>query len=66
MEMKHVSSDAISAIGYDADTQRMRVRFTSGSAYDFCRVPLDMYERFMQSSSKGTFYNDRIRGRFQC
>lgn len=66
MEMIRVSSDAISAIGYDPETQRMRVRFTSGGSYDFCRVPQDVHERFMRSSSKGTFYNDRIRGRYQC
>lgn len=66
MEMIRVSSSAISSIGYDPDTQGMRVRFTSGNTYNFCRVPLDVYERFMKSSSKGTFYNDRVRGRFQC
>lgn len=66
MEMVRVISDAISAIGYDPDTQQMRVRFTSGKTYDFCRVPADVHERFMRSTSKGSFYNDRIRGRYSC
>lgn len=66
MDMIRVSSDAISAIGYDPATGRMRIRFTSGSSYDFCRVPPDVHERFMRSSSKGSFYNDYIRGRYQC
>lgn len=66
MEMIRVSSSAIAAIGYEPETQRMRVRFATGRSYDFCRVPRDVYERFMQSSSKGTFYNDRIRGRYRC
>jgi len=66
MEMIRVSSDAISAVGYDQETRRMRIRFTSGNSYDFCRVPLEIYERLMRSSSKGSFYNDHIRGRYQC
>lgn len=66
MEMIRVRSDAISAIGYDPDTQRMRIRFVTGRSYDFCRVPQEVYERLMASVSKGTFYNDRIRGRYRC
>lgn len=66
MEMIRVSSDAISAIGYDAETMRMRVRFTSGSAYSFCRVPAHVFESFMRSASKGSYYNNHIRGRYQC
>lgn len=66
MEMVRVRSDAISAIGYDPDTQQMCIRFTSGKMYNFCRVPLETHERFMRSTSKGSFYNDRIRGRYSC
>ena len=66
MEMIRVTSDAISAIGYEPESGRMRVRFSSGSSYDFCRVPLAVYERFMHSISKGSFYNDHIRGRYHC
>lgn len=66
MEMIRVSSSAISAIGYDESTRRMKVRFSSGNTYDFCRVPPEVHERFMRSISKGTFYNDHIRDRYQC
>lgn len=66
MEMIRVSSDAISAIGYDAETMRMRVRFTSGSTYSFCGVPAHVHESFMRSMSEGSYYNNHIRGRYQC
>lgn len=66
MEMIRVSSSAISAIGYDAETMRMCIRFTSGDTYIFCRVPVHVYDSFMQSSSKGSYYQNRIRGRYQC
>lgn len=66
MEMIPVRSDAIAAIGYDPQTLRMRIRFTSGSTYTFCRVPPEVVERFMASSSKGQFYHSRIQGRYSC
>lgn len=66
MNMIPVSSSAISAIGYDESTGRMKIRFTSGNTYDFCRVPPEIFAGFMRSSSKGDFYNSHIRDRFQC
>jgi hypothetical protein len=64
MDMVSVSSDAIAAIGYEPDTRKMRVRFTSGKSYDFFRVPAEVHAAFMKAYSKGAFYNDRIRGRY--
>ena len=66
MEMIRVSSSAISAIGYDPATQRMKIRFTSGSTYDFCRVPEHVFTGFLQSSSKGSYYDRHIRDRYRC
>lgn len=66
MEMIRVSSSAIEAIGYDPTTMRMQIRFTSGNTYPFCRVPKDVFDRFMRASSKGDFYNSYIRDRYQC
>ena len=66
MEMVRVNSSAISAIGYDQSTQRMRITFTKGDSYDFCGVPYHVYEGLLSASSKGTYYNDHIRDRYQC
>ncbi len=66
MEMISVSSSAISAVGYDADTQRMKIRFTEGKTYDFCRVPPYIFNGLLTAGSKGTYYNDHIRDRYQC
>jgi hypothetical protein len=66
MEMVRVYSSAISAIGYDPETRRMKVRFITGVTYDFCRVPPDVVDRFMKSPSKGGFYNSHIRDRYPC
>lgn len=66
MEMIRVSSSAISAIGYDPETMRMRIKFKEGKTYDYCRVPAHIFESFIQSRSKGTFYQAKINGRYQC
>lgn len=66
MEMVRVISSAISAIGYDPETMRMCIMFKDGKAYDYCRVPGHVFESFMRSISKGTYYQDHIRDRYQC
>lgn len=66
MEMIHVNSSAISAIGYDQNTMRMRIRFTQRDTYDFCGVPADIFQGLLNAKSKGTYYNDHIRDRYQC
>lgn len=66
MDMKPVNSSAIEAVGYDPSTRRMRIRFAGGNEYDFCGVPRSVYEALMSASSKGIFYNDHIRDRYQC
>jgi hypothetical protein len=66
MEMIRVNSSAMHAVGYDPATRRMRITFDQGDSYDFCGVPLHIYEGLMRAPSKGVYYNDRIRDRYQC
>jgi hypothetical protein len=40
--------------------------FTNGRAYDFCGVPKYVYLGLMTAASKGRYYNDFIRDRYQC
>jgi hypothetical protein len=66
MEMIRVSSSAISAVGYDPATMRMKIQFVQGHTYDFCRVPENVFNGLLHARSKGTYYNDNIRDRYQC
>jgi len=66
MEMHSVNSRAISAIGYDKETRRMKITFKQGKTYDFCGVPEHIFQGLLSASSKGTYYNDHIRDRYQC
>jgi len=66
MEMIAVRSSAISAIGHDPETLRMRVRFRDSGTYDFCGVPEHVFLRFLQAPSKGRYYHRHIKGRYLC
>jgi hypothetical protein len=66
MDMIRVNSSAISAVGYDVTTMRMRIRFAQGETYDFSRVPAYIFQGLLDARSKGTFYNDHIRDKYPC
>jgi len=53
MEMLRVHSRAITAVGYDPATNRMKIAFKQGKTYDFCRVPLNVYQGLIKAPSKG-------------
>ncbi len=57
-----VDSTAIRAVGYDGST--LTVEFHGGRVYDHPRVPHSVYEGLMRATSKGTCYNQHIRGRY--
>ncbi len=66
MEMMRVISSAISAIGYNPQTRRMKIRFKQGATYKFCRVPEHVFQKFLNATSKGTYYNNYVRDKYQC
>jgi len=59
-----VNSTAIRAVGYDGHT--LAVLFhTSDTVYDHPGVPPYVYYEFMREESKGTYYNQHIRGKYK-
>ena len=58
-----VHSSAIRAVGYDGYI--LAVEFHNGRVYDHPGVPYWVYEGLMQASSKGSFYNRYVRGRYR-
>lgn len=66
MEMRRVFSSAISEVGYDPATKRMKIKFAEGHTYDFCGVPASVFDGLVKAISKGRYYNDFIRDRYQC
>lgn len=62
MSITSVNSSAIRAIGYDGST--LVVIFHNSGRYDHPGVPASVYRGLMNSSSKGQYYNQYIRGRY--
>ena len=66
MEMITVRSSAIRAVGYDPTTMRMLIKFVQGHTYTFCRVPQNIFDALLASSSKGSYYDRHIKDRYRC
>jgi hypothetical protein len=62
--MPAVDSTAIESVAYDVPTRRLVVTFTGGKTYKYYDVPRAIYERFLQASSKGAFFNAHVRDRY--
>lgn len=57
-------SSQIEAIGFDADSGTLGVRFTGGSTYHYLDVPDQVASDFAAAESKGKFFGANIKGRY--
>lgn len=61
LEMIPVSSSNLSEVGYDPQTNTLRISFKSGSMYDYFGVSQDVYENLMSADSLGSYHYYNIR-----
>jgi lysyl-tRNA synthetase class 2 len=59
-------STVIAGFEYDARTERLVVAFVAGRVYEYANVPVETYRAFRSAFSKGKFFNEHIRDRFEC
>ena len=59
-----VESTAIREIDYDADREKLFVRFVSGERYVYVGVPGEVCRSFEDAESKGRFFQAEIRDRY--
>lgn len=57
-------SSVIRRFDYDPVHTALDVTFVSGRCYRYFHVPPMLAERFRRATSKGQFFNTRIRNRF--
>lgn len=57
-------SSVIRLYSYDEAARRLRVRFVSGSVYDYDDVPVELVEALAAAESKGRFFGTHIRDHF--
>ena len=64
MEIIKVDSSIISAIGYDGTNIEVHLR--SGKKYQYFPVPENVFQNFLNATSKGKFWNLQIKPKYQC
>lgn len=60
MKLVPVDSSAVSAVGYAAREQTLKVIFNSGRVYEYLGVPMDVYIALLHADSVGRAYNDLV------
>lgn len=59
-----VQSSNIKAIAYDEATQTAYAEFNNGSQHSYQGVSKSLFEDWSSASSKGTFFNEKIKNAF--
>jgi hypothetical protein len=59
-----VPSAVIRSFEYDPDAKALTIKFQSGQAYRYEKVPADIVDRLRSAGSKGQFFQTHIRGSF--
>jgi hypothetical protein len=61
-----VSSSCISAYDYDPTTMELEITFRSGRTYTYSGVTPDVAAGFAAASSKGSYFNEEIKGSYSA
>lgn len=61
MDMIPVASSNIDSIGYDEDTEKLRVRFNDGGTYEYQDVPGNVFTGLRDAASVGSYFHNRIK-----
>lgn len=62
--LKPVESSQIAAIGYDAESKTLAIRFNSGQKiYHYAGVPQEVFDGF-STGSAGKHFSSAVRGKF--
>lgn len=64
MDMQPVSSSNIAAIGYEADTQTLGVRFNNGTTWHYEEVPQEVFDELSGAESVGRTFNQLVKGSY--
>jgi hypothetical protein len=62
IEKVNVSSSVIEAIGYDKDSEILRIWFLNLSVYDYLRVSVYEFEALRSAPSIGSYLTQNIKG----
>lgn len=64
IEKNYVSSSNVEAVGYDEESETLRVWFLNGTAYDYAGVNNMEYEALRNAPSVGSYLARNIKGAY--
>jgi hypothetical protein len=57
-------STVVAHMEYNVPQQTLRITFVSGLVYNYLHVPEHLYNKMKSATSKGTFLNKHIKGKY--
>ena len=66
MHITAVASTTLSTVGYDGTRNLLQLEFRSRAVYHYFGVPAAVHEALLGAPSKGSYFNQAIRGRYGC
>ena len=58
-------SSVVQSFTYNGETEILQIVYVSGAVYNYLAVPSDVYKAFSSATSKGTYLNTNIKGKFR-
>lgn len=65
MKITAVESSTLAAVGYDESRDLLQLEFRGGALYCYFAVPAAVHQSLLAAGSKGSYFNQAIRGRYQ-
>lgn len=64
MNVCAVESTTLATVAYDDARELLRLEFRSQAMYEYLGVPAKVHQALLGAPSKGSYFNQAIRGRF--
>jgi len=65
MNVISVGSSTLATIAYDGTHELLQLEFNSHAFYQYFGVPAIVHEGLLYAPSKGSYFNQNIRGKFR-
>jgi hypothetical protein len=65
MNVTAVESSTLATIAYDRTRELLQLEFNSRAIYQYFDVPSTVHEALLRAPSKGSYFNQAIRGKFR-
>lgn len=65
MKITPVESSTLATVGYNEGGELLQLEFRSRVVYRYFAVPAAVHETLLAATSKGSYFNQAIRGRYR-